>query len=243
MSLHCSCGPRLGAPPIRLVSLKVGAGDFAFAAGHRRFAISLVARHLEFRRGLLIATRRCLNVLACAARVSLWVCGQRKSVAHIPTGPTRKISIDLIDSAMETLADRLCEGVHFGAGCEDRLSLVHSRLDRVSVGLTKIAIQRFDERTQRRTTPICKILLRVSERREHVERERSRSADGVACKRVTYRFQSKAGLDPEPHRSADYQYIVFGGLDPDNAPRSDFRRMRRRNRRGAPSAVDRARKR
>jgi hypothetical protein len=41
----------------------------------------------------------------------------------------------------------------------------------------------------------------------------------------TFSDYSDRLLDPEPHSTADYEYIVFGGLDPDNAPRSDFRRM------------------
>jgi putative ATP-dependent endonuclease of the OLD family len=43
--------------------------------------------------------------------------------------------------------------------------------------------------------------------------------------RLTYRFQPKAGLDGEPRSVADYEYIIFGGLDPDNSMRSGFRRM------------------
>jgi putative ATP-dependent endonuclease of OLD family len=43
--------------------------------------------------------------------------------------------------------------------------------------------------------------------------------------RLTYRFQPKAGLDGEPRSTADYEYIVFGGLDPDNAIRPGLRRM------------------
>jgi putative ATP-dependent endonuclease of OLD family len=43
--------------------------------------------------------------------------------------------------------------------------------------------------------------------------------------RLTYRFQPKAGLDGEPRSMADYEYILFGGLDPDNAMRQGLRRM------------------
>jgi putative ATP-dependent endonuclease of OLD family len=32
--------------------------------------------------------------------------------------------------------------------------------------------------------------------------------------RLTYRFQPKADLDGEPQSMADYEYILFGGLDP-----------------------------
>jgi putative ATP-dependent endonuclease of OLD family len=43
--------------------------------------------------------------------------------------------------------------------------------------------------------------------------------------RVTYRFQPKAGLEGEPTSISDYEYIIFGGNDPDHAIRSSFRRM------------------
>jgi putative ATP-dependent endonuclease of OLD family len=43
--------------------------------------------------------------------------------------------------------------------------------------------------------------------------------------RLTYRFQPKAGLDGEPVSLADYEYLVFGGTDPDNRVRSGLRRM------------------
>lgn len=43
--------------------------------------------------------------------------------------------------------------------------------------------------------------------------------------RLTYRFQPKADFDGEPASLADYEHLVFGGTDPDNAIRSGFRRM------------------
>src|SRR5882762_1431821 len=43
--------------------------------------------------------------------------------------------------------------------------------------------------------------------------------------RLTYRFQPKAGLEGEPKSTGDYEYVIFGGLDPDNAIRSGLRRM------------------
>jgi putative ATP-dependent endonuclease of OLD family len=43
--------------------------------------------------------------------------------------------------------------------------------------------------------------------------------------RLTYRFQPKAGLDGQPRSVADYEYIIFGGVDPDNAMRPGLRRM------------------
>jgi putative ATP-dependent endonuclease of OLD family len=43
--------------------------------------------------------------------------------------------------------------------------------------------------------------------------------------RLTYRFQPTAGLEGEPRSTADYEYIIFGGLDPDNALRPGLRRM------------------
>ncbi len=43
--------------------------------------------------------------------------------------------------------------------------------------------------------------------------------------RVTYRFRPKAALDGEPPESlADYEYVVFGGNDEDNAFRPAQRR-------------------
>ena len=43
--------------------------------------------------------------------------------------------------------------------------------------------------------------------------------------RLTYRFQPKAGLEGVPLGPADYEYIIFGGLEPDNSMRSSVRRM------------------
>jgi putative ATP-dependent endonuclease of OLD family len=43
--------------------------------------------------------------------------------------------------------------------------------------------------------------------------------------RLTYRFQPKAGLGGQPRSIADYEYILFGGIDPDNAMRPGLRRM------------------
>ena len=43
--------------------------------------------------------------------------------------------------------------------------------------------------------------------------------------RLTYRFQPKAGLDGEPRSAGDYEYVIFGGPDPDNAMRPGLRRM------------------
>ena len=43
--------------------------------------------------------------------------------------------------------------------------------------------------------------------------------------RLTYRFQPKAGLEDDAKSTGDYEYLVFGGLDPDNAIRSGLRRM------------------
>lgn len=43
--------------------------------------------------------------------------------------------------------------------------------------------------------------------------------------RLTYRFQPKAGLEGDPTSLTDYEYLVFGGTDPENAIRSDLRRM------------------
>lgn len=43
--------------------------------------------------------------------------------------------------------------------------------------------------------------------------------------RLTYRFQPKADLEGAPRSTADYEHVVFGGVDPDNAVRSGLRRM------------------
>src|SRR3984957_13948166 len=43
--------------------------------------------------------------------------------------------------------------------------------------------------------------------------------------RLTYRFQPKANLDRDPETLADYEYIVFGGDDPDMAVGTSLRRM------------------
>jgi len=43
--------------------------------------------------------------------------------------------------------------------------------------------------------------------------------------RVTYRFQPKGDLEGEPASLADYEYIIFGGSDPDNSVSSTLRRM------------------
>lgn len=43
--------------------------------------------------------------------------------------------------------------------------------------------------------------------------------------RLTYRFQPKAGLERAPESLADYEFIVFGGDDPDMAVGSSLRRM------------------
>jgi putative ATP-dependent endonuclease of OLD family len=43
--------------------------------------------------------------------------------------------------------------------------------------------------------------------------------------RLTYRFQPKANLGREPESLADYEYIIFGGVDPDMAIGSTLRRM------------------
>ena len=43
--------------------------------------------------------------------------------------------------------------------------------------------------------------------------------------RLTYRFQPKANLGREPESLADYEYIIFGGDDPDMSIGSTFRRM------------------
>src|ERR1700745_221934 len=45
----------------------------------------------------LCAPRGCRLATACATRESLWICGQRKRVAHRPTGSkTTKASVNLI---------------------------------------------------------------------------------------------------------------------------------------------------
>lgn len=43
--------------------------------------------------------------------------------------------------------------------------------------------------------------------------------------RITYRFQPKDDLEGEPRSLADYEYIIFGGTDPDNSISSTLRRM------------------
>lgn len=43
--------------------------------------------------------------------------------------------------------------------------------------------------------------------------------------RLTYRYQPKAGLDRAPTSLADYEYIIFGGTNPDNSYGFDLRRM------------------
>src|ERR1700730_10809822 len=43
--------------------------------------------------------------------------------------------------------------------------------------------------------------------------------------RLTYRFQPKAGIEGDPTSLADYEYILFGGVDPDNMLRPSIRRM------------------
>jgi putative ATP-dependent endonuclease of OLD family len=43
--------------------------------------------------------------------------------------------------------------------------------------------------------------------------------------RLTYRFQPKADLEDEPRSTADYEYVIFGGTDPDTSVRSSLRRM------------------
>ena len=43
--------------------------------------------------------------------------------------------------------------------------------------------------------------------------------------RLTYRFQPKANLDREPETTGDYEYIIFGGEDPDMAVTPSLRRM------------------
>jgi putative ATP-dependent endonuclease of OLD family len=43
--------------------------------------------------------------------------------------------------------------------------------------------------------------------------------------RLTYRFQPKANLDRPPESLTDYEYVIFGGTDPDVAARALLRRM------------------
>ena len=43
--------------------------------------------------------------------------------------------------------------------------------------------------------------------------------------RLTYRFQPKAGLDGDPQSLVDYEYVIFGGDDPDMAVSRTARRM------------------
>jgi putative ATP-dependent endonuclease of OLD family len=43
--------------------------------------------------------------------------------------------------------------------------------------------------------------------------------------RLTYRFQPKDGLEGAPTSVADYEYILFGGLDPNNSIGPGLRRM------------------
>lgn len=43
--------------------------------------------------------------------------------------------------------------------------------------------------------------------------------------RVTYRYRPKPDLDGAPTSMADYEYVIFGGADPDNDVGSDMRRM------------------
>ena len=43
--------------------------------------------------------------------------------------------------------------------------------------------------------------------------------------RLTYRFQPKANLGRDPETLADYEYIIFGGDDPDMAIGASLRRM------------------
>ncbi len=43
--------------------------------------------------------------------------------------------------------------------------------------------------------------------------------------RLTYRFQPKASLEEPPESLADYEYVVFGGDDPDRTLGTSFRRM------------------
>lgn len=43
--------------------------------------------------------------------------------------------------------------------------------------------------------------------------------------RVTYRYRPKPDLEGPPNSMADYEYVIFGGVDPDNDIGSDMRRM------------------
>jgi len=43
--------------------------------------------------------------------------------------------------------------------------------------------------------------------------------------RLTYRFQPKVGLEDDPESLADYEYVIFGGIDPDMAVGGGVRRM------------------
>ncbi len=43
--------------------------------------------------------------------------------------------------------------------------------------------------------------------------------------RLTYRFQPKVDLEDAPRSTADYEYVIFGGTDPDTSVRSSLRRM------------------
>lgn len=43
--------------------------------------------------------------------------------------------------------------------------------------------------------------------------------------RVTYRYRPKPDLGGRPTSMADYEYVIFGGVDPDNDIGSDMRRM------------------
>ena len=43
--------------------------------------------------------------------------------------------------------------------------------------------------------------------------------------RLTYRFQPKANLGRDPESLADYEYIVFGGDDPEMSVAPSLRRM------------------
>jgi putative ATP-dependent endonuclease of OLD family len=43
--------------------------------------------------------------------------------------------------------------------------------------------------------------------------------------RLTYRFQPKADLDGDPQGLADYEYVIFGGDDPDMTISASLRRM------------------
>ncbi|WP_428395586.1 ATP-dependent nuclease [Lichenicoccus sp.] len=43
--------------------------------------------------------------------------------------------------------------------------------------------------------------------------------------RLTYRYQPKPGLGQPPTSLADYEYVIFGGVEPDNGYGSDLRRL------------------